>query len=43
VKNDQCYVEEKNGSIVRQVVGHAHLEGELAYRQLTELYRALRW
>ena len=43
VKNDQCYVEEKNGSIVRQVVGHVRLEGEPAYRQLAELYRALHW
>src|SRR2546421_8906280 len=35
-KRDQCFVEQKNGAIVRQVVG------EHAYRQLTELYRALR-
>jgi Integrase core domain len=40
--NDQCYVEQKNGQIVRQVVGYDRLVGELAYRQLTELYRALR-
>lgn len=40
--NDQCYVEQKNGQIVRQVVGYDHFVGELAYRQLTELYRALR-
>jgi hypothetical protein len=40
--NDQCYVEQKNGHIVRQVVGYDRFEGELAYRQLTELYRALR-
>jgi hypothetical protein len=42
VKNDQCFVEQKNGSIVRQVVGYDRLVGEHAYRQLTELYRALR-
>jgi hypothetical protein len=41
-KNDQCYVEQKNGSIVRQFVGYDRYEGELAYRQLIELYRALR-
>src|SRR5947209_5146711 len=40
--NDQCYVEQKNGQIVRQVVGYDRFVGELAYRQLTELYRALR-
>jgi hypothetical protein len=40
--NDQCYVEQKNGQIVRQVVGYDRFIGELAYRQLTELYRALR-
>src|SRR2546421_1536177 len=42
VKNDQCFVEQKNGTIVRQVVGYDRLVGEHAYRQLTELYRALR-
>lgn len=41
-KNDQCYVEQKNGSIVRQFVGYDRFEGEHAYRQLGELYRALR-
>ena len=42
LKNDQCFVEQKNGAIVRQVVGHDRLVGEHAYRQLTELYRSLR-
>jgi len=42
VKNDQCFVEQKNGAIVRQMVGYDRLVGEQAYRQLTELYRALR-
>ena len=41
-KNDQCYVEQKNGSIVRQIVGYDRFEGEVAYHQLAELYRALR-
>jgi hypothetical protein len=41
-KNDQCFVEQKNGSVVRQVVGYDRFEGELAYRQLAELYRAVR-
>jgi hypothetical protein len=42
LKNDQCFVEQKNGAIVRQVVGYDRLVGEQAYGQLTELYRALR-
>jgi hypothetical protein len=41
-KNDQCYVEQKNGSVVRQLVGYERFEGERAYRQLAELYRAVR-
>ena len=41
-KNDQCFVEQKNGNIVRQVVGYDRYEGEVAYRQLSELYRAVR-
>jgi hypothetical protein len=34
---------QKNGVVVRQVVGHGRLMGEQAYRQLEELYRALHW
>ena len=41
-KNDQCFVEQKNGNIVRQYVGYDRFEGVRAYRQLVELYRALR-
>jgi hypothetical protein len=41
-KNDQCFVEQKNGAIVRQVVGYDRLVGEQAYRQITELYLVLR-
>jgi len=42
-KRDQCFVEQKNGVVVRQVLGHGRLIGEHAYRQLDELYRALHW
>lgn len=42
LKNDQCFVEQKNGAIVRQVIGYDRLEGECAYRQLGEVYQALR-
>lgn len=41
-KNDQCFVEQKNGAVVRQIVGYDRFEGEAAYRQLAELYRAVR-
>src|SRR5215217_3318475 len=40
--NDQCYVEQKNGVIVRQLVGYDRFEGADTYRQLAEVYRALR-
>ena len=41
-KNDQCYVEQKNGVVVRQIVGYDRFEGQHAYKQLSELYRAVR-
>ncbi|MGO8948343.1 MAG: integrase catalytic domain-containing protein [Ktedonobacterales bacterium] len=41
-KNDQCYVEQKNGAVVRALVGYDRFEGQRAYRQLNELYRAVR-
>jgi hypothetical protein len=42
LKADQCFVEQKNGAVVRQFVGFDRLTGEQAYRQLRELYRAVR-
>lgn len=41
-KNDQCFVEQKNGSVVRHLVGYDRFEGEAAYQQLGQLYRAVR-
>lgn len=41
-KNDQCFVEQKNGVVVRQLVGYERFEGMEAYKQLNELYRATR-
>jgi site-specific recombinase XerD len=41
IKNDQNFVEQKNGAVVRQVVGYARFEGEHTYQQLGELYQAL--
>lgn len=42
LKNDQCFVEQKNGAVVRQVVGYDHPEGAHTSEQLVQLYRALR-
>ena len=41
-KNDQCRVEQKNCSVVRQNVGYDRFEGEEAVRALNAYYRALR-
>ena len=41
-KNDQCHVEQKNGSIVRRVVGYDRYEGMVACRILSQLYQKLR-
>jgi hypothetical protein len=41
-KNDQCFVEQKNGAIVRQFIGYERFEGLEPGRILTELYRQLR-
>ena len=41
-KNDQCKVEQKNWSVVRQNVGYNRFEGEDARRILSALYRELR-
>lgn len=41
-KNDQCRVEQKNRSVVRDNVGYDRFEGEEATRALNALYRVLR-
>ena len=41
-KNDQCFVEQKNGNIVRQFVGYDRFEGIEPYQLLDELYQSLR-
>ena len=41
-KNDQCKVEQKNWSVVRQNVGYNRYEGEEARRALSAFYRVLR-
>lgn len=41
-KNDNCFVEQKNWSVVRRFVGHGRLEGEAAAKMLEALYGVLR-
>jgi hypothetical protein len=41
-KNDQAWVEQKNGSIVRRLVGYRRLEGIAAAEALARLYTASR-
>lgn len=42
IKNDQAWVEQKNGAIVRRLVGYGRFEGLEAVRALTRLYAAAR-
>jgi hypothetical protein len=41
-KNDQAHVEQKNGAVVRRIVGYRRLEGLEAAATLAELYRSVR-
>ena len=41
-KNDQAWVEQKNGSVVRRFVGYHRLEGSSAVEALARLYSATR-
>jgi hypothetical protein len=41
-KNDQAWVEQKNGAIVRRLVGYGRFEGLESVETLTRLYRAAR-
>jgi hypothetical protein len=40
--NDNAHAEQKNGAVVRKIVGHDRLVSTLAYQQLSELYQASR-
>ena len=42
-KNDQAWVEQKNGAIVRRMVGYGRLRGPLATQRLAELYDQACW
>ena len=39
-KNDNCFVEQKNDSVVRRIVGYYRFEGEAARAVLAELYES---
>jgi transposase InsO family protein len=39
--NDNCFVEQKNGDVVRKTVGYARFEGEEVYAALAKVYRFL--
>ncbi len=41
-KNDQAWVEQKNGAVVRRLVGYRRLEGLIAAKSLSRLYAASR-
>jgi hypothetical protein len=41
-KNDQAFVEQKNGAVVRRLIGYRRLEGLAAARELARLYAAAR-
>jgi hypothetical protein len=41
-KNDQAFVEQKNGAVVRRMVGYRRFEGLEAAALLAELYRSMR-
>ena len=41
-KNDQAWVEQKNGAVVRRLVGYGRLEGVAAAATLARLYSASR-
>ena len=41
-KNDQAHVEEKNGSIVRRLIGYDSYETEAAWEVMCRLYAVLR-
>jgi hypothetical protein len=40
-KNDNCFVEQKNGDVVRKTIGYARFEGQNAFNALAEVYRFL--
>ena len=40
-KNDNCFVEQKNGDVVRKTIGYSRFEGQKAHEALSDVYRFL--
>jgi hypothetical protein len=41
-KNDQAWIEQKNGAVIRKIVGHERLAGLVAGQALAQLYQVVR-
>jgi hypothetical protein len=41
-KNDSCHVEQKNGNVIRRLVGYERYSSQLAYQSLQRLYFSIR-
>ena len=41
-KNDQAWIEQKNGSVVRRFAGHERYSGQIAGQTMVHLYKAVR-
>ena len=41
-KNDQAWIEQKNGSVVRRFAGHERYSGQIAGQTMVHLYKAAR-
>jgi hypothetical protein len=42
-KNDSAHVEQKNGAVVRHLIGYDRFASKAAYAQLTRVYELARW
>ena len=40
-KNDQAWIEQKNGSVVRQFAGHDRYSGQIAGQTMVHLYKSV--
>ncbi len=40
-KNDNCFVEQKNGAVVREYIGYYRLEGQREHELVADIYRSL--
>ena len=42
-KNDQAWVEQKNGAVIRRFLGHERYSGQVAVQAIAHLHGAMRW